>query len=570
MTKKLYKIIIFILATAFTGLLLNTGGILSQEFTEEKIDNFDVEMTIDSMGLATITERIDYNFGNLNRHGIYRDFKVVFTNNEGVQLKTPLKVISVTNENGKKHNYEQSTYNSDVRVKIGNPNRTVTGKVTYVITYTLEGFIEEFLEHDEIYYNVTGSNWEVPIDSASFTIIFPDNAPNVLDTICFTGAEGSTDSNCAVSSSEKTVTFSTTSRLEAYQGLSAAVKFEKGIIPILPKVEYHLIHPVIVVILVILGFIWYILTPLYIVYYYFKNGRDPKPTYESVPALFEAPKKGERYLTPAEIGTIYDEVVDNSDITATIVGLAIRGFIKIEEKTEESLKGKILKTKDFELTKLDKDTSQLLKFEKTLLTKLFGSKDSVILSEQKYKFATGASKIKDELYSQVVNDGYFPHNPLKIRNKWLIYSTLGFMTFNIHTVLLLLILSKHMPRKTKEGADIKVHAEGMKLFLTSQDKQLEFQEQNWFMFEKLLPYAIALGVTETWIARFKDLHETYQPNWYTGSSIAHMDYFANSINSFNSSVSAASATQSSSGSSSGFSGGSSGGGSSGGGGGGSW
>ncbi|MBI4091158.1 DUF2207 domain-containing protein, partial [candidate division WWE3 bacterium] len=145
------------------------------------------------------------------------------------------------------------------------------------------------------------------------------------------------------------------------------------------------------------------------------------------------------------------------------------------------------------------------------------------------------------------------------------------LTFNFPLGVTCLLLAKVMPRKTLKGATTKVHIMGLKKFLTSQERQLEFQEKNWYLFEKLLPYAVALGVTETWASRFADLKEIPKVSWYQGVNLINSANFANSLNSFGSSVaSAATPTSSSSGFRSGFSGGGFSGGGFGGGGGRSW
>lgn len=536
----------------------------------EQIESFQSHMQVEANGTITIKETILYNFGTNQRHGIYREIKTIFENTSGKKMETPLELVSITDEKGKNYNYEKSHTTEGIKYKIGDANVYVTGLKTYIIEYKLKGVIEGFSDHDEIYYNVTGNGWEVPIQSTIFTLALPKKELSITNTTCFSGSVDSKLTNCTITSFNNTLTFSSISPLPAYEGITIVTGFSKGKIPITPKEEYHLISSPVQVLLIILAILWYVVLPIFIVVHYFMHGRDPKAMYQSIPALFEAPNLNGRRLTPAEVGTIIDEVADNADISASIVDLAIRGYLKIEEIKDDSLTGSIFNKTDYKLIQLKEEISELMGFEQTLLNKLFKGGPEVEMSSLKQAFYNDSEKVKDQIYEQVVSDGFFPHNPKKIRNKWGVIFVPAFMTFNIHTAALAAIFGRIMPRKTKEGADIAVHARGLKKFLTSQEDQLEFQEKNWYLFEKLLPYAVAFGVTNTWVKRFKDMHDVYTATWYTGSSLTSMDNFSRSISRFGNTVSAASTTTSSSGYSSGFSGGSSGGGSSGGGGGGSW
>ena len=147
---------------------------------------------------------------------------------------------------------------------------------------------------------------------------------------------------------------------------------------------------------------------------------------------------------------------------------------------------------------------------------------------------------------------------------------LGFFIFNPFFIIAAYLMSV-ASRRSALGGTAWATVESMKNFVKTQEKQLDFQAKNQMFFERLLPYATALGVEKVWIERFKDL-KLAQPEWLETSNFNTFAYM-NLMNSFNSSVSTAvsmSSTRSSSGFSSGFSGGGFSGGGGGGGGGGSW
>lgn len=271
--------------------------------------------------------------------------------------------------------------------------------------------------------------------------------------------------------------------------------------------------------------------------------------------------KNGRLLTPGEVGALGDETVDLKDISATIVDLARRGYLKIVEKN----KG------DFYLVRQAKEdkNNELLEYEKILLDQFFKSKTELRLKNS--DFFQEVEMIKKSLYQQTVTDGLFAKNPQSIGTRYYILAAIALFTGNFFLAFVTFVFGRAMPRKTVEGVDAFNVAKSLKNFLNSQERQLTFQADKQMMFEKLLPYAIVFGVEKIWAKRFANI-DIGQPDWYQGYAPARFNSYV-FVNSLNSSIasfrSAATPTRSSSGFSSGSSGGSSGGGG-GGGGGGSW
>lgn len=597
---------LFLAAIVFTlYLFASSDSVIHASFqnTTEKIDSFTVQMRVDPNGTIKVTETILYNFGSYERHGIFRDIQNTFVNQDGVRYKTLIKILGVTDEKNTPYRYATTQKDNNLSIKIGDPNKTITGKHTYVVKYSLAGAIESFSDHDEIYHNVTGNGWNIPIDSATVDIFLPSAIPtDSLNLACYTGAYGSKETNCTFSKTPQgTITYQTTKPLWSNEGISVVLGFEKGYIAVTPKQEVKTPqgfldkHSM----LAAFGlFIWYIALPAGAIVYYLKYGRDPKLSVASIPPLFEPPLDKEQRLPPGEVGTILDESADNKEITATLVDLAIRGHMKISEDKEDSRLIKALGAKNYIFTKSDawktKDKHPLQPHEEKLLSVLFSKKitadaddlasEMALASKEikespakvplvvntkdlKGKFAAGSEKVKDQLYSACVKKGFFPHNPKNVRSIWTTVGILALMTVNAPFGITSLILARAMPRKTTRGATVQRDALGLKKFLTSQEKQLEFQEKNWYLFEKLLPYAVAFGVTKTWAKRFADVIKPVEADWYEGATAFNYAVFATAIANLGSTVSsAATPTRSSSGFGSGFSGG----GFSGGGGGGSW
>ncbi|MEX1052766.1 MAG: hypothetical protein WEC80_02875, partial [Patescibacteria group bacterium] len=250
-----------------------------------------------------------------------------------------------------------------------------------------------------------------------------------------------------------------------------------------------------------------------------------------------------------------DERVDLRDILSIIVDLAQRGYLKIEERKKKDFY--FIKQKNF------KNDKKLLSFEKEFLSGLFSDLKEVRLKDKKLYITI--SKVKKMIYDQLVIDNFFPKNPEKIRNFYILITFLAIITINIPLAIISIIFGRIMPRKTLDGVNAANISKSLKNFLGSQERQLEYQARNQMFFEKLLPYAVAFGVEKVWANRFKNI-EMKEPDWYSGQSSFNSTNLIYGLNSsFKSVTVSATPTRSSSGFSSGTS---SGGGFSGGGGGG--
>ena len=109
-------------------------------------------------------------------------------------------------------------------------------------------------------------------------------------------------------------------------------------------------------------------------------------------------------MTPAEMGTVLDETVHLADITATVLDLAVRGHLRIEER--ESKGFLFLNHRDYELVRLE-SSEPLRPFETTLLSALFGADDRVLVSSLKNKFYHHVPTLKRSLYEMTGGGRWF-------------------------------------------------------------------------------------------------------------------------------------------------------------------
>ncbi len=551
-------------------------------FAADRITDFTSDITVLPDSSYQVVESIAYDFGDVPGHGIFRDIPYKYHRPEG-NFNVRVAIQKVVDEQGSPYQYQVSNQGENVHIRIGDPDRTITGEYTFVIHYNVQRGINYFTDHDELYWNVTGSDWEVPILKARATISLPGNLKTEdVQLKCYTGPRGSDSSNCDQASDGATATFSTrptyqnNPHLLSYENLTVVVGIPKGILTAPSFIQQ------------VLWFIqdnWIIFLPillfLFLLWRWWNFGRDPESGKHIAP-MYDPPKD----LTPAEVGVLVDESADIKDISASLIQLAVKGYLKIKEIETKVL---FFKGKDYEFIKVKEADEQLKQFEKLLMAGIFGGSSTKKLSELKDKFYLSLKDIKAELYKSLTSAGYFPSNPETVRAIYYGVGTAilvagGFLGGYLESYamigsliacgLLLIIFAKLMPRKTAKGVESYIYILGLKLFLNrAEKKQLDFlnaPEKKPEVFEKLLPYAMVLGVEQAWAKEFADMYKE-APDWYQGSNAAGWNtyLFVHSLNAF-SNVSAStfvSAPSSAGSGGSGFSGGFSGGGFGGGGGG---
>ena len=147
--------------------LLITHSVSAQSDIGWIITNFDADIVIAKDTAMTVTETIDVDFGNLQKHGIFRYIPVRYRTNTGDSLDVRLELLSVTDETGKRFQYQLSREGENIKIKIGDPDVTISGKNTYVVTYQVQRVITRPHDQAELYWNVTGNGWPVPIRDRS-------------------------------------------------------------------------------------------------------------------------------------------------------------------------------------------------------------------------------------------------------------------------------------------------------------------------------------------------------------------------------------------------------------------
>jgi len=588
------------------------------------IESFDVTYDIEASGVVSVTEDIRVDFGFLQRHGIFRDMPVRYEYDDDNDRMISVGDVRVDNGAGEPHEFELISSGANLRIKIGDADAFVTGEQRYRITYTLLSALNPIVdagtgdEWDEFYWNVTGNDWEAPIESASATVNLPSDS--IREATCFEGPSGSTDP-CDFDVTGQAATFSARQFLPTGSGLTIAVKVTKDAIdvgpPILVPAEKDFLEqlqdafkftPLTIGASVFVGLIGL----LGLARLWWEEGRDrwhgdlfylmeddgaspgarkPLMAHEAIVTDFEPPEvMPGRRMRPAEIGVLVDEKADTLEVTATIIDLAVRKHLTIAETKSGGFLGLFKKT-DYELTRLTTDEAGLVSFEKRTLLGIFGhSKTTVKLSDLRAKFYKHLDKIKESLYVQAVQDKFFPRSPDSVRTIFRVAGLVvavvgGAIGFGLGVAfggaligvplviigLLMFILAGSMPRRTARGRALYRRSLGFKKFMVTAETERQKFAERANIFHEYLPYAIIFECVERWTKVFADLGMLdNDPYWYTGTAPMRWAYFTHSMTSFTNSVSSTIASTPGGSGGSGFGGGGSSGGGGGGGGGGSW
>jgi len=542
------------------------------------IERFDAAITVNRDGSIDVTETISPRFtGKWN--GIFRTIPVKYHTPQGFNWTLGLQLQSATDERGQALKTETSRERHYIKYKIWVPGAEDATR-TVVLRYRATNGLRFFDDHDELYWNVTGDEWEVPIEAASAQITLPDGAEGIR-AIAINGVYGSTARDAVVEQDGATIRITMPHRLEFHEGLTAVVGWNKGLVAEPTATDRAM------------GFLrsnWPLSLPIVVFFGMFavwrRHGRDPEP--RPVPVEYEPPEG----MTPAEAGTLMDNSADMRDITATLVDLAVNGHLKIEEREERKLFG-LIKNQEYVFHRLEPpaDARPLAPHEQRVLNGVFtGGSQTVELSDLENEFYTSLPGIKRGIFDRLIAHGYYRQRPQTVQGAWTAGGiAAGVLTgvagsalaaklsmtpvpFFVAGVLIAIIgigFAFVMPARTVAGARARERVLGFEDFLhrVESDKYRRVVRTP-EMFERFLPFAMAFGVEKQWAQAFEGIFRE-PPRWYAGNiSTFNVGDFSGRMSALSARAGSTMSSSPRSSGGSGFSGGSSGGGGGGGGGGG--
>lgn len=545
----------------------------------------------DHVAELRVREKLVAQFPDFDQnHGILRAIPESYQDHS-----VELAVQKVADAQGKPYNYSTSHENGNLVLKIGDADTYVHGSQTYFIDYTMRGVSLQQNDHEEFYWDINGDQWDQPFGSVEANVhVDPGIATSLKpDKACYVGVSGSHNTDCATTTNTDTnggvtVNFKSNNGLFARETLTVVMGFNKGTFAAYsPSLQQWLawaglalavIAPPLVATFIMVG-------------RWRKKGRDAKGKGVIVP----------QYLPPKEVSVLGSNAVikegfDNKAVSATILDLAVRHYIKVYETQAEEL----FKKAKYEL-ELVKAPGDLKTEEQDVVNMLFSGTQvgtRVKLDDLKTKLNIPIIKLGKKVNLLMATDGYFTVAPDKAKTPY--YTAggallmLGFFLFTagiavipsvgvVLAGLVVMVGAQAMPARTLKGVELRDYLFGLRDYMQlAEAERLKVlqsphgdltekvdvgdNKQLIKLYEKLLPYAMLFGIEKDWAKEMAPLYQS-APDWYAGNGAFNAVWFASSLSSFSASSVATFAPPSSS-SSSGFGGGSSGGGGGGGGGGG--
>ena len=536
---------------------------------DDRIDKYTVTADVAKDGTATVRIAFDFNFGSDSGHGPYLTLPLrqAIENDPDQWRMIDVNLGRVTSPSGASAEVQTETKDGNLMVRIGNENKTYRGTQQYVVNYTVRGLIapnqaqpgQPDVKLDEFNWNVIGGAWEVPFRNVTVTVTGP---VDVTKSACFVNGEAGRPCS-EVESSGKSATFAQSS-LPSETSLQVVAAFPAGtFVGAEPRFEKRFwignmfpLTPVtggVTAALTVLG-----LVPLLRrtrrgsqdeVYLGLTPGVTPARDQQvaigrgsgsaPVTVAFTPP----RNARPGEIGVLVDSTADNVDITATIIDLAVRGHLRIDQQ------GK----KDWTLYRLD-GREKLTGYESYLVKKLFQNGSAVTTDELKEKGYAGTLEgTRERLYKRVTKElHWFRRDPSQVRGVAILGGIglvglgvvlgfgLGFVGFGLVGLAglicgaVMLAMSNRFGVRTADGSAVLAQAKGFELYLTTAEAdQIKFEE-GIDVFSRYLPWATIFGVADRWAKVFEQLaaEGRYTPtdDWYVGHSLYQGAYFTSAMN----------------------------------------
>ncbi|MBZ9569408.1 DUF2207 domain-containing protein [Patescibacteria group bacterium] len=544
----------------FASLLLEAGNYHFCQAALEKsyyYHSIEVDIQINQDSTFEVTEKQTYNLTGSFGY-FYRD----------VELKDldHISNIEVFDSQEKKLNnneYKVSYKGNRVSVQWDFPRRVFDNELkSWTVKYKVHGGLGFYEEWDELYWNAIFEDREVDVREAEVIVHLPAQfVKEEINQKMFVGRLGSkTQSNNYEIIDGKTVRF-WEYNIRPHNFLTIVVTWPKGIVTKPFLYRNQMINWTILLIALALPIFFFV--KMYIGWR--KRGKDPKIA-KTIIAHYSPPED----FSPAIFGVLIDQGADMKDITATIINLAVRGYLRIRERGGGF---SIFKEQEYILDKL-KDESDLKPFEQKIIRGIFGNKNTVFSDDLRNKFYKEISGIKKSLHQEVGKTGYFMGNILNVRKEygktsykifflalliffgWLITSFLlqaemiryfaQILILELGLIIsaiIILIFAHYMPSLTQKGLEAKWKLLGFKEYLQTAER-FRLGAETLETFSKYLPYALVLGVEKKWAERFSDFFYQEQ-NWYVpavyvpggkGGAPTSFNSFSSSISSFTSSI----------------------------------
>jgi len=550
---------------------LSVGTIASAQDGANRIGNLDAVLTVHANGSLDVTEELTVRLADKSNEFV-RDLSLRDDGARKGPKKLDVEVLAVTDENGDPLRVEESITDNGwtrrLRISIpgaSNADRhiSISYRISNAIHFVNAGNNVGAL--DELRWNVTG-NTDMPIDSVRARVVLPAGVgAGVVRTTVYTGPGESPATDATTRKTGNEVSFTLARGLAPHQAMRIKVDVPFGYVQTKPpsSLRSRLVP--------VLSW-WPLLIPLIVFVLAFrawdKTGRDPK---ENSQVVRYEPVEG---VSPAGLGKLVSGERESHMrlLPATLIDLAVRGFLRIEETAPS-----ILTTLTKDVTAIAQSmlhgdsgrTDYNIRFvrprsewkglkwhEERLVDGLINAapsdggtkRDSVRVSMLSNKFYVSVPEIMKAIEFELVSKGYYRKSPGGVNMKWIGYASIPilvggivgrvgsalldlaweqifdepaakswvplsdnkFLIGMLLSTLILIGFASIMPSRSVAGARAREAGLGFKEFLGRVDTSPSVE-----LFERYLPYAIAFGVQNSWARAFEGVYNK-SPTWYSG------------------------------------------------------
>jgi hypothetical protein len=432
---------------------------------------------------------------------------------------------------------------TDVKVD-GNGSADVTGDELVLslgegastVTYTVDGAVRDAGDRQEVRWQLAGG-WDVNVHLLRASFVAPDQPVRI---VCLAGSRGSQAPCSSALTDSGQVLRVVQEDLPAGERVDLSVLLPAGTVGGAGDARFATAAPNAFAFTPVSGIGLGVLAVVLVggfVLLWLARGRDARALAADVAPVELLVTEAGRVafaspdgVLPGEVGTVVDEHVDVADVTATVVDLAVRNYLSIRRAGEDWL-----------LVVRNVPDDALTGHERAVWRALLGDAGEVSLAALRAR-RLDLSGVRDELYAGVVGRQWFARRPDHERTRWMLAGVLLAVVGVAATVVLALTIghallgiavvigglglalgARFMPARTRRGSVLVQQVRGLLGFLRGDAAATVPAADREMVLSRSLPYAIVLGETQGWLARFADLDTAADGTagiyWYDGENV---------------------------------------------------
>jgi hypothetical protein len=500
---------------------------------------------VHSDGTLDVVEQLTFRFNGSWDSPIVRDLALRHDTPGGRMAQLKVSGVSAADESGHPLAVKQERKDwggiRELRIQIPS---AVNAERTIVLRYRVANAIR-FLyspskagEIDELNWTVTTGKRDMPIDSVHVRVMLPDSVTPTR-VAAYANDVGSDPADAEIEIEGNGIDIDIRHHLAQNAGLTVRVGWPAGSITPRPSEQGEKLAGLVRRSPTLIPFIVFFFAFIQ----WLRRGRDPEEG--SVEVQFD-PVDG---ASPAELGALVDNTANVRGISSTLVDLAVRGFIRIEETAQSKILG-LGENAEYiiHIVKKQAEWIGLKPHEIRVLGAVSSASPfdpyTVLVSQLRNTFPRALPRIRDGIFDTLLSRGYYRERPDEVRKRWIaiagIIALVGYglaklgdqmkwvtiapytlLTAGVASAVIVLAFGLIMPARTVAGARARGAALGFKEFLgrveSDRYKKMITSPE---MFERFLPYAMAFGVEKQWAGTFARAFEVLYknpPSWYTST-----------------------------------------------------